>query len=416
MHAPVSPVYDDDDDEDEYGGVFLHDSDVIHEVSMDSEDLPDADADADDGSQEEEGDDDDGIYKFTSHYPDEDFVDQYKSIHECSMDTEIEDEKGVCAVACSPTDATLVATGGCDDRGFLWRIGQDDFFEIHDSLAFSYDGQLLASGSLDGIVKVWGVSGNWEGKTLEGPGGDIEWLRWHPRGHILLAGFLDSTVRMWNTDRSSLLNTFTGHSHRVTCGDFTPDGKKICTGSDDATMRIWNPRSGESIYVVKGHSYHDDGLTCLAISSTSTLALTGSKDGSVHIVHIPTGRVVDNGALGSHADSVECVGFAPSDSWAAVGGMDKRLIIWDVEHLLSRGTCEHEDGVTCLSWLGASCVATGGCDGKVRLWDSRSGECVKTFKGQTNVISSLSVSANGNYLVSDSYDGTARAFEVGNFR
>lgn len=30
------------------------------------------------------------------------------------------------AVACSPTDATLVATGGRDDRAFLWRIGQGD--------------------------------------------------------------------------------------------------------------------------------------------------------------------------------------------------------------------------------------------------------------------------------------------------
>jgi len=32
----------------------------------------------------------------------------------------------------------------------------------------------LASGSLDGIIKVWDVSGNLEGKKLEGPGGGIE--------------------------------------------------------------------------------------------------------------------------------------------------------------------------------------------------------------------------------------------------
>lgn len=34
-------------------------------------------------------------------------------------------------VACSPTDARLVATGGGDDKGFLWRIGQGDWaFEL----------------------------------------------------------------------------------------------------------------------------------------------------------------------------------------------------------------------------------------------------------------------------------------------
>ena len=41
----------------------------------------------------------------------------------------------------------------------------------------------------------------------------------------------------------------------------------------------------------QGHSYHTDGLTCLAITSDSTLALTGSKDSSVHIVNITTGKV-----------------------------------------------------------------------------------------------------------------------------
>jgi WD40 repeat protein len=40
-----------------------------------------------------------------------------------------------------------------------------------------------------------------------------------------------------------------------------------------------------------GHPYHTDGLTCLALSSDSTLAITGSKDNSVHIVNITTGRV-----------------------------------------------------------------------------------------------------------------------------
>ena len=41
------------------------------------------------------------------------------------------------------------------------------------SLAFSSDGQLLASGSFDGLVKIWDMSGNLK-RTLEGPGGGIE--------------------------------------------------------------------------------------------------------------------------------------------------------------------------------------------------------------------------------------------------
>ncbi|WP_407803814.1 hypothetical protein, partial [Staphylococcus aureus] len=65
-----------------------------------------------------------------------------------------------------------------------------------------------------------------------------------------------------------------------------------------------------------------------------------------------TGKVVNS--LVSHSDSVECIGLAPSFPWAATGGMDNKLIIWDLQHSLPRSICDHEDGVTCLTWLGVS--------------------------------------------------------------
>ncbi|KAG5006141.1 hypothetical protein JHK85_024683 [Glycine max] len=309
--APPIYEYNDEVISDEF---FLDESDILHELSMDDEDLPDVD---DDSETEHVGE----LY----------------------------------AVACSPTDATLVATGGGDDRGFLWKIGEkgDWVSELQghkdsvSSLAFSYDGQFLASGCFHGIVQVWDAYGN-------------------------------------------LKNVF-----------------------EDKTLRIWNS-SGTSHKVVRGHGYHTKGLTCLAISSNSTLALTGSEDGSAYIVKIDGGKVID--FVASHPDSIECVGFSPSDSLAAIGGMDQRLVIWDIQHFLSRATCDHEGGVTCMTWVGSSCVATGCVDGIVRLWDIRSGECVEKFRGHSDAIQSLSVSANGDYIVSVSLDHTARVFEVRMFQ
>ena len=70
--------------------------------------------------------------------------------------------------------------------------------------------------------------------------------------------------------------------------------------------------------------------------------------------------------------------------------------------------------MTCLSWLGAFYVVIGCSNGIVRVWDSRSGEYVRTFRGHSKTVQSLSLSARGDriVIVSGSSDGTARVFEV----
>ncbi|KAK6247734.1 hypothetical protein QUC31_019299 [Theobroma cacao] len=220
----------------------------------------------------------------------------------------------LCAVACIPTDPVLVAAGNGDDGLFLWKIGHADWAsELQ-----------VAPGGFDGLVKIWDTSGKLK-CTLKGPRGGIEWVRWRPKGHQFLAGSEDYSVWMWNADNRCRL--FSGYGASVTCGQ----------------------------------PHHTDGLTCLSISSDSTFAVTGSKDGSVHIVNVTTGK----------------------------------------------------EGVTCLAWLGASkFLATGCCDGRIRLWNCLSGKCVATLEGHQHAIQSLSVSSNLEFLVSVSIDGTARVFEI----
>ncbi|XP_039062113.1 angio-associated migratory cell protein-like [Hibiscus syriacus] len=353
QHCPAKLNMPSHEDE-EQGEVFVDESDIIHEVDVDEEDLPDAE------------DEDDA----------EDIDDQDDSIH--------------------------IFTGHTGMNGFL-------------SLSFFSYCCLSAPFLL--FLFTTGI----EVELFKLPSKGLKWVRWHPKGHLILAGFEDCTVWMWNADSGNFLSVFSGHSASVTCGDFTPDGKTICTGSEDAALRIWNPRSGETIHVVRGHPYHTEGLTCLSISSDSTLAITGSRDGSVHIVNITTGKVVSSwgsqtSLIEGDAESIECVSFAPNFPWAVSGGLDRKLIIWDLQSSSPRFICDHEEGVTCLAWLGASkFLATGCVDGRICIWNCLSGECVETFKGHEHAIQSLAVSSNLVFLVSVSMDGTARVFEIRNF-
>ncbi|KAF9623404.1 hypothetical protein IFM89_001950 [Coptis chinensis] len=307
----------------------------------------------------------------------------------------------ILTVACSPTSE--------DDMAFLWSIGQGN--QSHEllghsnsitSLAFSADGKLLASGSFDGLVQVWDAYSGSHKCTLAGPSDGVEWVRWHPRGNLVLASSEDSTVSLWNADKATHLNIFFGHEGSVTCGDFTPDG----------------------------YPYHTEAITCLTISYDSNLAITRSEDSSVHMVHIATGKgqitQSHSGDLGqvpqvissllTHSGSVMCVGLSPSVPLLATGSLDENLIIWDMQNFVARFTCVHEVGVSCLAWLGKSqYIATGCVDGKVLVWDSISGNCGKIFNGHLHNIASLSVSSNGEFLVSGSMDGNVRVFEIAEF-
>lgn len=296
---------------------------------------------------------------------------------------------GVYAVAWSPTQSDLVATGGGDDKAFIWRVGQEAFEETGGAflelsghsdtvsrLAFSNDGSTLATGGMDGRVKVWEVSTGRCLQTLEGPGEAVEWLAWHPKGNVVLAGAADFTAWMWLAQTgvcmqvgepspglqsgqcvaqqavaagwqklrcTPMLQVFTGHSGSVTCGGFTPNGKQVVTGGGegDATLRVWDPKSGECVVTVTGHPFHTAGLTSLDIHPDSAVVATGSEDGTAKVVNIQHGRVVSTLAGHDEDTSVEAVAFSRRLPIVMTAGMDGKLLLWDVTTAQTRAACEH---------------------------------------------------------------------------
>lgn len=76
-----------------------------------------------------------------------------------------------------------------------WLRGHEDSV-IH--VAYSVNGDLLATAAMDGLVKIWPTPDHNLLHTLEGPGEEIEWIDWHPKGDIILAGSSDYSSWMWN--------------------------------------------------------------------------------------------------------------------------------------------------------------------------------------------------------------------------
>lgn len=431
---------------------------------------------------------------------DEDEAQEDDSAHSFAGHTD-----AVFSVAWNPAVQGSVATGGGDDRAFLWRVGtadgtvelggdrdEDDGDGDGDaageangndggggggaggggekkqhqprrhtdsvvSLAFSPDGSLLASGGLDGVVLLWDARAGEAPASLppldEGPSDGVEWVCWHPRGRALLAGSEDFLAYLWDTVTGKLMCApLAGHGGAVRCGAFTPDGRGVVTGGGegDAALRRWDPRTGACVATVSGHGYHEAGLTCLApaplsaetAGGVSRTVLTGSEDGTARLA-IVEGEGDDGAAPSSsssrpvatfsgHSESVEavCWVLAPNaPPLVASASVDGTLRLWDVATQTERARCEHGDAVSCAAVSPSASgnaaaaadaassgapplVATGCLDGCVRLWDARSGELARVFKGHRGGIQALAFSPDGRALLTASDDATAKVFEI----
>jgi chemotaxis protein histidine kinase CheA len=108
------------------------------------------------------------------------------------------------------------------------------------SVAFSPDGQTLASSSTDHTIKLWAAASGQSVRTLQGHTDAVNSVAFSPDGRTVASGSYDQTIKLWDAATRQNLRTLQDHTGGVNSVAFSPDGRTLASGSADSTIKLWD--------------------------------------------------------------------------------------------------------------------------------------------------------------------------------
>ena len=311
----------------------------------------------------------------------------------------------VTSLSYSP-DGAYLASSFWDNEIKLWDIATEKCIKTFgghtnsvSSVAYSFDGKYLATGSADG-VKLWNVTTGEHIKKLNGQGNVV----YSPDGKYI-ASRTSKVVNLSEVATGECIKRFEGHTDTIYSVAYSPDGKYITSGSEDKTIKLWKVATGECVKTFEGHT---DTVYSIAYSPDGKYVASGSKDETINIWEVASGKCIKT--LIGHTSYVTSIAYSPNGKYIASSSLDDTIKIWKVVTGECVKTLEgHTGPVEYVSYSrDGTYLASGSWDRTIKLWKVATGECIKTLAGHTGWVNSVCYSPDGAYLASGSMDNTIK--------
>lgn len=196
------------------------------------------------------------------------------------------------ALAWSPTGRYLLAGGEPVLRVFT-RSGETQrlFQAAHQTpvraVAWSPDGQLVASAGYDNAIYIWQAASGALLFPYLVPYTEVTHLAWSPTGDRLAAAYADGPVQVWNPRTPQTAVRYTGHTSRVQALAWSPSGRLVLSGDSEGHMHAWEARTGRMALQYVAQPISAPQVLALAWSSDGKYIAMGTANNTMQLVRIP---------------------------------------------------------------------------------------------------------------------------------
>lgn len=189
-------------------------------------------------------------------------------------------------------------------------------------------------------------------------------------GNIVASGGMDGLVRVWDVRSGKLVESMRGHRGSVNGVAFRTGTRQLFSASKDRTVKIWDMNDIAYVETLFGHGCEVNAVDSLVLER----ALSCGRDGTLRLF-----KVVEGSQLvfkRSQTVSIDAVAMLSEQRFIS-GGDDGALCLWQTNKKRPTAVVEnaHGDGLGCEAWVSSLCASrntdlavSGGGDGHLRFW------------------------------------------------
>ncbi|KAG7507871.1 CMT1A duplicated region transcript 1 protein [Solea senegalensis] len=188
--------------------------------------------------------------------------------------------------------------------------------------------------------------------------------------NLVITASCDASIRCWNLKTDLCEIVLYGHTGTVNCLDVHAD--RLVSGSKDCTVKVWNLETGKHL---QGLNFkHPNSIQCVKINTTKVFS--SCARGLVKIWNLEKASVLR--VIDAHRSPVRCLFF---DEWHLLSGdVNGQVMVWSTNCQVKEClmTFSHPKEVKSLALIYLR-VVTGCVDGKIRIFNFLTGDCLRAI-------------------------------------